>query len=133
MTHHVVPMIPERLLESSFADAIRAIEQADALPASHQQHWVCSLRQVASALGRPLETIPARWTSIRFQIGKLHHALTGRREKTLQNHKSNVRRALLWFAGEHDVAPRGVPFKREWVRLRDRIEHRGERRRDFRV
>src|SRR5215213_778942 len=122
MPHGLVPNAGPALLEPSFADAIRAIEAAASLPRQHQQHWCTSLRQVGQALQRPLDTIPARWTSVRFSIAALHHALAGRREKTLQNHKANVRRALLWFAGEHDVAPRGVPLKPEWVRLRERVE-----------
>src|SRR4029077_15336493 len=117
--------IEPALLEPSFADAIRAIEAAATLPRVQQQHWCCSLRQIGKALERPLETIPARWTSVRFPIAALHHAMAGNREKTLQNHKANVRRALLWFRGEHDVAPRGVPLKSEWVRLRDQVEDRG--------
>ena len=122
MPDGLVPNGGATLLEPSFADAIRAIEAATSLPRQHQQHWCTSLRQIGQALERPLETIPARWTSVRFSIAALHHAMAGGREKTLQNHKANVRRALLWFAGEHDVAPRGVPLRPEWVRLRERVE-----------
>ena len=53
--------------------------------------------------------------------------MMGRREKTLQNHKANVRRALVWVAGEQDVAPRGVRITPEWIRLRFGIEEPGVR------
>ena len=47
--------------------------------------------------------------------------MTGNREKTLQNHKANVRRALLWLAGEHEVPSRGAPLNAEWAVLRDQV------------
>jgi hypothetical protein len=52
------------LLEPSFADAIAAIEQSGELPPSRRTHWVCSLRQIAKALGRPPESIAARWGAV---------------------------------------------------------------------
>src|ERR1700730_7362392 len=57
----VIPMHENGLLEPSFADAIAAIEQSSELPPSRRTHWVCSLRQIAKALGRPPESIAARW------------------------------------------------------------------------
>jgi len=118
------PVLTPGLLEPSFADAIGAIERAVELGRSQQQHLTCSLRQIAKALGRPIESIPARWTSVRMPIAALQHAMAGNREKTLQNHKANVRRALVWFAGEHDVPARGVPLRAEWIALRERLTDR---------
>ena len=112
--------LPE-LLEPSFADLIPAIEHAPDLASDRKRHWTCSARQIARALGRPPECIPARWTSVRMPLTQLHHALTGNREKTLQNHKANIRRALLWFAGEHNVPSRGVPLTPQWLALRGRV------------
>lgn len=125
--HAPVPKSPPALLEPSFADAIEAIDQAASLERSQKQHWSCSLRQIAKALGRPMETIPARWTSVRMSISALHHVMAGNREKTLQNHKANVRRALVWFAGEHEVSPRGVRLRSEWLALRVMISERRDR------
>ena len=127
MADDLVPIGAPALLEPSFADAIRAIEVAETLAKDQRLHWCCSLRQIAKLLERPVETVMARWTAVRLPIASLHHAMAGRREKTLQNHKANVRRALVWFAGEQDVAPRGVRLTVEWARLRDRIEERGVR------
>src|SRR3954471_2553334 len=78
---------PTTLIETSFADAILAIEGASDLPDHVRQHWPCSLRRVADALDRPIELVPARWTSIRFQVEKLHHARMDLAFKTLANHK----------------------------------------------
>jgi len=122
-----LPMSNAELLEPSFADALAAIEGAADLSAAQRQHWSCSLRQIVKMLGRPAETIVARWTAVRIPIGALHQAAAGNRLKTLQNHKANVRRALLWFAGEHDVAPRGVPLTAEWLALKERVLDRGVR------
>ena len=44
--------------------------------------------------------IPARWNSLRFSVGQLHHARVGVTAKTLANHKANVRAALRWFGKE---------------------------------
>jgi hypothetical protein len=114
-------------IEPSFADALAAIASSDLAP-HRKQHWVCSLRMTAKALDWSPETIPAaRWTAVRPAIRRLHHAMSGNREKTLQNHKANVRRALVWFAGEHDVSGRGVPLTPEWRSLRQGIPDLGRR------
>jgi integrase len=123
----IIPTSPEPLLEPSFANAIRAIESSTDVTALQKTHWSCSLRQIARLMERPTECLAARWTAVRIPIAALHHAMAGRREKTLQNHKANVRRALVWFAGERDVAPRGVRLSPEWTQLRDRIVHVGVR------
>lgn len=62
----VIPMA--QLLEPSFADAIAAIAQAKALPASKRTHWCCSLRSIAKALDRQPETIAARWVAVAQQV-----------------------------------------------------------------
>ena len=122
-------MVTSVLLEPSFADAIAAIAQAPTLSPMQQRHWTCSLRQIANALDRPPESIPGRWTAVRRPMSRLHHAMTGNREKTLQNHKSNVRRALLWFADEYEVPGRGIPLTSAWRALRDGIPDLGRRNR----
>jgi hypothetical protein len=85
------------LLEQSFADAAKAIEGAVDLPAQTRTQWLCSLRQIANALDKPMEVIPARWTAARFPVDRLHHAVVGLNPKTLANHKANARAALRWF------------------------------------
>lgn len=115
------------LLEPSFAQAMAVIDKADDLSREIKRHWVCSLRQIGKWLDRPLELIPARWTSVRMPVSQLHHARVGVTAKTVANHKSNVAAALRWFGNEHDVSSRGVPLSTDWARLRDSITDRGRR------
>ena len=60
--HHRAPPLP--LVELSLADAIARIEKAQDLPTQIKTQWVCSLRQIAKGLDRPLALIPARWTGL---------------------------------------------------------------------
>jgi hypothetical protein len=115
------------LLEPSFADAAKAIEGAVDLPAQTRTQWLCSLRQVAKALNKPMEAIPARWTAARFPIDRLHHAVVGLNPKTLANHKASVRAALRWFGTEEDIPSRGLPLAREWHLLRQQLTDRRTR------
>jgi integrase len=115
------------ILEPSFVEAIAAIADAADLSASIKRHWVCSLRQIAKWLDRPLEVVPARWTAIRLPVGQLHHARLGVTAKTVANHKSNVAAALRWFGKEHNVPSRGLALLAEWAVLRDGIGDRGRR------
>jgi Phage integrase family len=124
----VIPMTnSSALLEPSFIAAMAAIEQSADLSKSEKRHWVCSLRQIGKWLDRPLEVIPARWTSIRLPVGQLHHARVGVTAKTVSNHRANVAAALRWFGKEHHVSPRGVPLSAEWGVLRDAVQDRGRR------
>jgi integrase len=118
---------PMALLEPTFSVAMTAIEDAAELSAGIKRHWVCSLRQIAKWLDRPVEVTPARWTAIRLPVGQLHHARLGVVAKTVANHKSNVAAALRWFGKEHNVASRGVALSAEWAVLRDGVEDRGRR------
>jgi len=115
------------LLEPSFADATTAIETARNLPAGVRSQWRCSLRQIANAMDKPLDLIPARWTAARFAISRLHHARVGANPKTLANHKSNVRAALLWFGNEQGVPSRGMPFTPDWQLLHQQLSDRRAR------
>jgi integrase len=112
------------LLEPSFADAIAAIEQSNELSPSRRTHWVCSLRQIAKALGRPPESIAARWGAVALKINQLHHVGSGVEWKTLANHKSNAKAALHWFRKDNELPLRGMPLTPEWRQLRGRIKDR---------
>lgn len=115
------------LLEPSFADAIAAIEQANELTPSRRVHLICSLRQIAKALNRPLESIAARWVAVAHQVNRLHHAGSGVEWKTLANHKSNAKAALLWFRKDHALPLRGAPLRPEWQQLRVQLVDRSRR------
>jgi integrase len=103
------------------------VEDAADLSAGIKRHWVCSLRQIAKWLNRPVGVTPARWTAIRLQVGQLHHARLGVTAKTVANHKSNAAAALRWFGKEHNMPSRGVALSAEWAVLRDGIGDRGRR------
>jgi hypothetical protein len=72
-------------------------------------------------LDRPPETIPARYTAIRSDLAQLHQAPAGLTAKTLQNHKSNAKGALLWLAREKGIPRHGAPLTRAWEELRVKI------------
>ncbi|MBR1287727.1 site-specific integrase [Bradyrhizobium sp. AUGA SZCCT0177] len=121
MTESMMP------LEPTFAAAMIAIEVAADLSASVKRHWICSLRQIAKWLDRPVEVTPARWTAIRLPVGLLHHARLGVTPKTVANHRANAAAALRWFGKEFNVPARGVALSAEWATLRDGIGDRGRR------
>ncbi len=120
----VIPMPESATLESSFADAIDAIEKAEDLSPSKRTHWLCSLRQIAKAIDRPPESIPARWLAVAHQVNQLHHANSGGTWKTLANHKANAKAALFWFRKEQGLPPRGTPLHPAWKKLRRRLKDR---------
>jgi hypothetical protein len=109
------------LIETSFAEAIAIIMAADELPNQTRRHWATSLRQIARTLDRPLEVIPARYSAVRTDLLHLHEVPAGLTPKTLQNHKSNVKSALLWLAKEKGVPEHGAPLTPAWERLRSEI------------
>src|SRR5262249_46353578 len=112
------------LIEPSFLDAIAIIAASDELPKQTRRHWTTSLRQLAKALDKPLEMIPARLRAVRGDLARLHHAPTGSTLKTLRNHKSNVKGALLWLAREKGIPQHGAPLTPAWAHLRDQIKDR---------
>jgi integrase len=122
-------MTAAALIEPSFVDAARAIETANDLPVRTRSHWCCSLRRIAQAMDRPPELIPARWTAISAEVARLHPARVGSTPKTLANHKSNVRAALLWFGQVQHVPRIGAPLSPAWGLLRGRMadQHRRKR------
>jgi hypothetical protein len=120
-------MTKRPLLEPSFAEAVKAIEEATELSPQQRAQWCSALRQIAKALDKPMTTLPARWTAARFNVERLHPAVVGANPKTLANQKSNVKAALRWFGKEHEVAPRGMPLTAAWTALRDSIEGYGRK------
>jgi integrase len=109
------------LIETSFADAIEIIAASRELPEQTRRHWATSLRQIAKALDRPLEAIPARYSAVRADLLNLHEVPAGLTAKTLQNHKSNVKAALLWLAREKGIPEHGAPLSPEWAVLKNKI------------
>jgi hypothetical protein len=112
------------LIETSFADAIVIIAKADELTEQTRRHWATSLRQIAKALDKPLEVIPAGYSAVRADLAQLHQVPAGLTAKTLQNHKSNAKSALLWLAREKGVPEHGAPLTPAWEGLRTQIGDR---------
>src|SRR3982074_3930147 len=108
-------------LELTFADAIMAIAAATDLPEQTRRHWRSSLTGIAKAFDQPIELIPARYSAIRGRMAALRHVPLDWVAKTLANHRSNTKAALIWFAKEKDVVPHGVPLSLAWDRLRAQL------------
>lgn len=109
------------LIETSFADAVAIIAVAPELSEQTRRHWPTSMRQIARALDKPLEVIPARYSAIRADLSQLHQVPAGLTSKTLQNHKSNTKSALLWLAREKGVPENGAPLTAAWEKLRAEV------------
>ena len=108
----------EDMLEPTFANAIAKIETARDLTPAQRTHWACGLRRIAHALGRPPESITARWGAVAIKINQLHHADSGFSWKTLANHKANAKQALHWFQNDQNLSRRGAPLMPEWNAVR---------------
>ena len=67
------------LIETSWADAIQIIAPSAELPEQTRRHWSTSLRQIAKALDKPLEVIPARYSAVRADLLNLHEVPAGLR------------------------------------------------------
>jgi hypothetical protein len=110
-----------KLSETSFADAIAIIATAGELREQTRRHWSTSLRQIAKALDKPLEVIPARYSAVRADLAQLHQVPAGLTAKTMQNHKSNAKSALLWLAREKGIPQHGAPLTPAWEELRAKV------------
>ncbi len=109
------------LIEPSFQDAIAMIAASKELPVQLKRHWTTSLRQFAKAVDRPLEVIPARYSAVRNELAGWHHAPSGLTPKTVMNHRSNTKRALLYLSKEKGIPEHGAPLTAEWEGLRAQI------------
>jgi hypothetical protein len=90
--------------EPSWADAVTTIAGSSELSEQTRRHWATSIRRIAKALDKPLETIPARYSAVWPLLAQLHPVPAGLTAKTLRNHKSNVKSALLWLARANDIS-----------------------------
>jgi len=74
---------------------------------------------IANAFDQPPEIIPARFNAVRARMAALHHVPLDWTAKTLANHKSNTKAALIWFAKEKEVPRNGIALSPAWERLRE--------------
>ena len=86
-----------------------------------KRHWTTSLRQFAKATDRPLKVIPARYSAVRNDLANWHHAPSELTPKTVMNHRSNTKRALLYLSQEKGIPEYGAPLTPEWEELRAQI------------
>src|SRR5262249_43659680 len=98
-------------------DLLGAIETADDLRVEIKRQWRSAVRGIAKAFDQPLELIPARYSAVRARMAELHHVPLGWEAKTLANHKSNAKAALLWFAKEKGLPQHGHPLSVAWQGL----------------
>jgi hypothetical protein len=61
------------LIETSFGEAIAISPRRRSSP-RRRRHWTTSLRQIAKALDKPLELIPARYSAVRADLAQLHRS-----------------------------------------------------------
>jgi integrase len=111
------------LIEPSFVDGIAIIAAAEELPEQKRRHWTTSLRQIAKMLDKALEVIPARYSAVSAELAQLHHVPAGVTAKTLANHRSNTKAALLWLTREKGIPEHGAPLTRAWEELRGKVSH----------
>jgi hypothetical protein len=110
------------LIEASLQDAIQMIAASEELSNQTKRHWTTSLRQFAKAMDRPLEVIPARYSAVRNDLTKWHHVPAGLTAKTVMNHRSNAKGALLYLAREKGIPEHGAPLAAAWVELRAKVK-----------
>ena len=83
--------------EPSLADVMAAITADQSLPPMRRQHWLTSIRRIGEGIGRPPKSLPARLTSLRHPVSRLNAARMKITRKSLANHKSNLKAAILYF------------------------------------
>lgn len=114
------PEKPQTLLDAgegselTLADVMRLIEADPAIEPLRKRHWLSSLRRVSAGIGRPPASIVARLTSLRHPMKRLNAARMGIEEKSLANHRSNVRAAVLHVLQVTDAPRRGMLLLPEW-------------------
>ena len=109
--------------EPSLADAIAAVKADTSIPDLKRRHWLTSMTVLAKAIGRPPASIPCRMTSLRHHIGRLNAAALRWEQKTLANHKSNMKAAINHVMKVKNIPSRGAPLSTPWKTLFDAIQN----------
>jgi hypothetical protein len=108
-------MLPDR--NPTFRDLLDRLATDDALSDQRRRHLSCSLRNIAKALERRPEDLPAQWAAVRSRIDDIHPSAVGWTGRTAANHKSNARAALSWFEIDNPAPKRGAPLTSDWIAL----------------
>jgi integrase len=93
---------------------MRLIEGDPGLATDRKRHWMSSLRRIAAGISRPPEFLPARLTALRHPMARLNAARLGIEAKSLSNHRSNVKAAVLHVLKAIDAPRRGMPLSPVW-------------------
>ena len=112
------------LMELSLAEAIALIENDPSLEPSRKTQWACSIRRIATWIDRPPDVLPARLTALRQPVERLNAARLEVSQKTLSNHKSNLRAALNYLSDQGLTLARGVELSSNWKALMEEIGDR---------
>ena len=100
--------------EPSLACVMAAIKADTTITAAKRLHWLTSIRRIAEGIGRPPESVPARLTSLRHPVSRLNAAQMGIEQKSLTNHKSNVKAAVHYYFKGQGATIRGVALSGGW-------------------
>ena len=98
------------LRETSFADAIKTINESKEL-GQQCRHWATSLRQIAKALDKPIEVIPARYSAVRADLAQLHQVPAGLSARRCATTRA-MRNPLCWLAAIAGVPRYGTKLRR---------------------
>ena len=124
MMNNATKMAGMLIGESSFADAMAAIEKAEDLSPTQKRHWVTSLRQMGLYLDRPLTLIPTRLAAIGPAVKRLHPARLRVKTKTFINHRANAKAALLWFNRQTPGCGRKAAMDDDYRLLLEQVPNR---------
>lgn len=108
-------------LELAFAELLEALAASGGLSDEQRSNWRSSISWIARAFDQPAILIPARYSAVRARMAALHHVPLNCAAKTLANHRSHARSALLWFAKEKGIPQHGIAVSPEWDRLLGQI------------
>lgn len=121
-TSETPPDVTQQVVgEPSLAEAMTMISADKTLSASKRRHWLTSMNRIAEGIGRPAASLPARLTALRQPVHRLNAARMRIDGKTLSNHKSNLRAALLHLAKVANIPTRGARLSPDWSRLMSAI------------
>ena len=96
--------------EPSLADAVAGIAADATIPSSRKNAWLTAMRSIVWAIGRPLQSLPCRLTALRHPVNRLNAAALGWADKTVANHKANLKAAIHHYMKVQKVPPRGAPL-----------------------
>ena len=71
-----------------------------------------------------MRSFQARYSAVRNDLANWHHVPSGLTPKTVMNHRSNTKRALLYLSQAKGIPEHGAPLTADWEMLRSQISDR---------